>query len=437
MRFSPAIEFAHSPDVPVVFINQMPRSAVIVEVNLAPHASAQAVRRPWFRRHPALVLLALNLGLLVIGAMSLELGLRVASPAWLTHRMEFLRAGGKAQDWGSDGSWKVIRRNGRFLQFEPHSELKIVHPEYSNSATIDDLGGRQVIPRRASDYVVPCLGDSFTFGIGVNDGETFVDHLQAGANARLLNLGVPGSALPNQRYIVESRHADLGRPKQYLAFFFLGNDFADILNRRAQLQAAAQQSDPGAVTKDVVVGSGKSRGYRALTERANAVVNATWLRRSYAIQFLKRSLMDATTDKRQNPVFLMMNRNNEAYHREARLALSEEFDAWNALASANGFQLTVVMVPDCYQVSRARREQQARYYRVAPSDLDPLLPNSLLKAILDEKGIKCIDCTSQMMELPEAGDLYYINDNHFNSRGHAEFAAIIRDQVTAKIMTDY
>ena len=52
------------------------------------------------------------------------------------------------------------------------------------------------------------MGDSFAFGVGVDDRQTYVNLLDLKSSLRYLNLGVPGSALPNHLDIIEYRHVE-------------------------------------------------------------------------------------------------------------------------------------------------------------------------------------------------------------------------------------
>jgi hypothetical protein len=164
--------------------------------------------------------------------LSLEFIARVLAPAWLTQRMLFVNPPPGGQAFGSDLAWKVDKKGGYFWRFTPHSEFDVTHVEYSNKAHIDGYGGRVTAGADSAENkdFVPFLGDSFTFGIGVADAETFASLLSPVASPRrILNLGVPGTALEDQLTIVEIRHDELGRPRKYVFFFFIGNDFSDLI----------------------------------------------------------------------------------------------------------------------------------------------------------------------------------------------------------------
>src|SRR5262245_30906486 len=109
--------------------------------------------------------------------LSLEVTARVLAPAWLVQRMLFLNPPTNGNTLGSDLGWKVDLKKGHFWRFTPYSEIDVANVEYYNKAHIDEYGGRVTANRTESKNFVPFLGDSFTFGIGVADAETFASLL--------------------------------------------------------------------------------------------------------------------------------------------------------------------------------------------------------------------------------------------------------------------
>lgn len=77
------------------------------------------------------------------------------------------------------------------------------------TATITADGIRDTPDNHNADCVIVALGDSFTFGFGVEDGETWVN-LLAGAfpAVRFVNTALPGYSATNIRGVVEETTAD-------------------------------------------------------------------------------------------------------------------------------------------------------------------------------------------------------------------------------------
>src|SRR5262249_39375774 len=132
-----------------------------------------------------------------LALLSLEVIARVLAPEWLTQMMRL--AG--AQAFGTDQGWKADkkdRKNGHFWRFTAHGEFDVTDDEYSNRVHIDEYGGRVTAVAESAENTdfVPFLGDSFTFGLGVADAETFASLLSPVVSPRrILNLGVPDTAL--------------------------------------------------------------------------------------------------------------------------------------------------------------------------------------------------------------------------------------------------
>ena len=113
-----------------------------------------------------------------------------------------------------------------FKNFKPNSCFDVVHYEYCFKANINSYGGRVSGQQNSntSKIIIPFMGDSFTFGVGVGDEKAYVSLLNRKTYHFLLNLGVPGSNLENQQNIIKMRHEELEKPKVYIFSIFLGND---------------------------------------------------------------------------------------------------------------------------------------------------------------------------------------------------------------------
>ncbi|MFT6432141.1 MAG: lysophospholipase L1-like esterase [Candidatus Azotimanducaceae bacterium] len=72
------------------------------------------------------------------------------------------------------------------------------------------------------------LGDSFTFGLGVNDQETFVAQLNSSQSIyEFFNGGVPGYS-PDQVLLWSKSAVEMTQPVHVLFFLYLGNDLIDL-----------------------------------------------------------------------------------------------------------------------------------------------------------------------------------------------------------------
>ncbi|MEC9340662.1 MAG: GDSL-type esterase/lipase family protein, partial [Pseudomonadota bacterium] len=98
------------------------------------------------------------------------------------------------------------------------------HADYSVTYQIDSSGLR-ADPEARDEFNDLIIGDSFTFGLGVTDGQTFVSRLN-GAGGRLRNAAVPGYAT-DQELLWLRELLGRYRPRRVILAVYLGNDFFD------------------------------------------------------------------------------------------------------------------------------------------------------------------------------------------------------------------
>jgi hypothetical protein len=117
--------------------------------------------------------------------------------------------------------------------FEPGSVYRQVSNEYDVLTTITDKGHR--VPGASGNPDVVFLGDSFTYGWGLSDTESFASIYCATVVRECANLGAPGTGTLRQvrrlRHFLTAWH---WRPREVKLFFFgmsssfsAGNDFVD------------------------------------------------------------------------------------------------------------------------------------------------------------------------------------------------------------------
>jgi hypothetical protein len=132
---------------------------------------------------------------------------------------------------------------------EPGTAYRQVSNEYDALTTITDKGYRAPAVEGSPDLVF--IGDSFTFGYGLNDAETFPSLYCAAVGRSCANLGSPGTGTLKQVERLE-QYIDLWqwRPREVRLFFFgmsgsfsAGNDFVDNYNQEITREAR-QQGQP-------------------------------------------------------------------------------------------------------------------------------------------------------------------------------------------------
>jgi lysophospholipase L1-like esterase len=106
-------------------------------------------------------------------------------------------------------------------------------------------------PAPAGPPAVVCLGDSCTFGLGVEDGEAFPAQLGASTNLAVLNAGIPGYSAYQGRRLLEE-HVGSWHPK-LVVIQFGWNDAAVWDGRSDAEHAILLASGPGLLFRSRLV----------------------------------------------------------------------------------------------------------------------------------------------------------------------------------------
>lgn len=166
---------------------------------------------------------ALSAAILLFGLVLLELASRVLLP--ISPGTRFV---------GPDGELLEIHA---FLNPQPASAVRMVQvsADYRAEATVTAQGYRS--PAGGDDPDVVFIGDSFTFGQGLTDEETFAARYCATAQRRCVNLGRPGTGTWAHVRILEVFLDHNGwRPREVKLFMLAstsmvsGNDLYDTVN---------------------------------------------------------------------------------------------------------------------------------------------------------------------------------------------------------------
>jgi lysophospholipase L1-like esterase len=368
-------------------------------------------------------------GSVIIG----ELVTRILAPGWLEHRMKFLRSGQAVDAGESDLSWQVERVDGQFLRFKPNQQFRVANAEYQHSVHIDEFGGRTICSGGgdAPAQSVVLFGDSMTFGLGVQDCETFGSLLASEhRNYRILNLGVPGTALTEQLFIALKRNGEIGYARAYLFFFFLGNDYDDMIGAKPFWWEIPQES--GDKRRTPTDGSSVSR--HRLLESLNALSRRKPFSYSYFLQFSRTVALRAFLGGRATSVdtaFKAMFIKDAEYTNSMRTVLSQNLKYLRALVRNKGVEVLIVAIPDRYQIIERIRNSQAKYYGIDPKNLDRFLPNRILAEESAIAGIPLLDTSDCLDKRPDKLNFYYVADNHFTNAGHRAFLDCIRGPVGA------
>ena len=272
---------------------------------------------------------------------------------------------------------------------------------------------------------VAVLGDSFTFGLGVNDAETFVSQLNAGTETGpvFTNYAIPGTSTDQQLLLMQSLLAR-NAPDQVLLVVYLPND---ILDNTLEYPLQAEQAKP--IFK--LDGSGNLE----LENTPVPLVAKPALMRSATMGSLVLNGFDgggSLLDGTQVGLLVSTLLGGRAYA-EAELHPVLERNLQDALtlfaALLNGFaaetsrrqtDITIALLPG--RDAMVNRSGISYHYQKYLREQIVLL--------LADKGIAGIDLMSAMASASNAeiSELYFPNDGHLTPAGHRYIAELLARQ---------
>ncbi len=286
--------------------------------------------------------------------------------------------------------------------------------EFEDRVAINSSGlrGPEIGPRTAGTLRVLAVGDSFTFGVGAQDADTYPAQLEKilgarGARAEVLNAGAPGFGVPDAVAWYERWGRPLD-PDVVLVQVFLANDLQDAApGPKVEVRDGA-----------LVVQGEKSRSL------------SRWLYyHSHLFVLLKTSTLSG-------PVRRLFGLPEPLEQRELRTEMSlygktglPAFLQEGAAATqravgelardAGRVRLQAVILPSVLQVDPARWRSALERFGLDPAQYDPERPNQVFQEIFSRHGIPVVDLTPDFRAALARGEkIYYPIDQHLTPAGY-------------------
>ncbi len=267
------------------------------------------------------------------------------------------------------------------------------------------------------------LGDSFTFGWGVQQEETFeaqMERLQGTTNEaghepelEVINAGVPGYNLYQSVLSLEKKGWKI-EPDIVLFGAFVQNDFSD--NRSTADWIARKKS-----------GVNQKKDKSALAAWLEAHSQAyVFLRAKYMASYrLRRAWYKLTRPfkaekERYRYRNLLVFREPVPEEMELEWQLSEELLLrLRDDVRSRGKRLLIVLFPPELQVKTGRWKRDVDRLDMEEVSFEVEKPNNRLQAFCRENGISFLDLLSTFRAAVESGQALYLpSDHHWNAGGH-------------------
>ncbi len=328
------------------------------------------------------------------------------------------------------------------LQFSmrPSAETVLARKDFSITVRSNAFGFRDPDRGAKGEAIrILALGDSFTFGWGVEQDQTFehqMEVIEAAARAthggpplEVINAGVPGYNLYQSVLALEKKGWAVD-PDIVLMDAFVQNDFSENVSTEEWLEAKRSGTKPKKEENALA-------GW--LETNSQAYV---WLK----VKYLSSYRMQRTWYKLTRP-FKHKPREAKIQYRNLlafQVPPPEEMVREWALAeqlllrlrddvSANGKLLVVVLLPPELQVMPDRWKNDSSKLDLGTARFDVDSPNRRVAAFCEREGIAVLDLLSAFREAAaRGGDLYYPSDHHWTAAGHRLAAEVILADLRAR-----
>lgn len=287
----------------------------------------------------------------------------------------------------------------RATQSTPHSNPQST-PQ-STSQQLDTIVRKHLI-----------VGDSFTFGLGANDKETFTALLNQGQQTDLFTNGaVPGYS-PEQILLKATDLSRALKPDSLIVMIYLGNDLIDL-----GLEFPVQAEFPKPFAQ---MGSGgwELAGLPVPRKQKPAAAQLQTLG-SFVVKPGSQDWISTTQTGRRLINMGLMQDSAELNMERVNHSLTL-FDGFlRALMQVPGPAQMIVLLPGTVAISQ-------------PNSLTGRYQRYLEREILNmtrSHGMEGWSLLSHIENQPAPSDLYYPNDGHLTPKGHQIVAAAIRNSL--------
>ena len=323
--------------------------------------------------------------------------------------------------------WKLQERAS--INYVPGSR------EYEHLVHTNSRGERgDEIEIGQSETLILGIGDSFAFGLGVEENETYLRLLEKslkekGKNVKALNAAVNGYSTLQELQMLNDYAENFDIDLVVLGFFS-GNDVYGNIesNFRYNVVNGCLQAKPPLPTesrtftqsiRDFLSANFKSYGFFAEKIRAVPVLREI---------LMELGLMQG---KRAPPHLQALQKEPDDFMEYAWAETEAQFELADKIAAEHGFKIAVLDIPSMFQVKDGLREQALGAYGVPLENYEYNYPETRAREIIEGKeNLIFIETLTEFRASPEL--LYYKVDPHWTKDGHKFAAEILERELLEK-----
>ena len=286
-----------------------------------------------------------------------------------------------------------------------------------------------------SEFLVVGLGDSFTFGSGVDENKTFLRVLEKslgekGKDVKILNLGVGGYSTRQELDLLEIYLEKFGNVELAIIGFFSGNDVFDSLENPLDYNVLDGCLKAGQLRAEE--GNSLPAGLRNFF-RANFKSYGFFAEKIRAVPLLRDALMGLGLMVQKRPPLYILPLQNPPDEATALgwIETEKQLERAEAIAEKHGIKIILLDIPSNFQVYDSARESALKSYGIDSNGFESGYPEKRIRQFLEGKhGLMFVET---LQEFRQSGEkLYYEKDPHWTAEGHALAARILEREIIEK-----
>lgn len=300
----------------------------------------------------------------------------------------------------------------------PHLKLKYNQKEFSHDVITNSSGFRNK-KELVNENLILFIGDSFTFGSGVDEEQHYSYIFDKLINwdekkINVYNAGVPGYSTINQHIYIR----DLVNRGLDIKKIFLGIDISDfnenllfpIYDVQDGRLVFSTKEKKGPIIKTLNFLAGNSELVNFIYYR---VVHSSFLKNYFADIFKLKYFNINLPDK--NLQLFAKNKNSVA---EKKLATFREYlIKIIELCRSHDIELYVYYIPTIQEIYSKNYEDTLKTYNLNADAFDMDFLNNYIKSVSLGHAARFIDIKKDMLKASDTS-LYYLVDQHFNKYGN-------------------
>lgn len=315
---------------------------------------------------------------------------------------------------------------------EPNREYCIEDTDFKYRVKTNSIGlrGGEIQAKDERTFRILGVGDSFVFGEGVQNQESFLKTLEASLTkdfrVEVINAGIPGYGTRQEAVLVQRLVPQL-RPDLVILGFYQGNDIQDSLGLRdttvvnGHIVSRASAENFGMVRKILMFGINHSKLFGFVYIRVRNLIG---------------NLKYWFDPKEQKSRLDILKKDPPELLDEGMEKIEENLLKIQSTLSEQGALMIVMAIPSDFQVYQEKLEFMVNLFNYNIDDLDPYALEKSLGKVLRQNRIPYLPLLDPYIQSGKK-NLYFPHDGHLSVAGHKTTSEILQDFLkTGEIIPD-